>query len=76
MRLDEKIEDHKKLDLPMKISLEKEVSMLSQREKLIIYYRYNLEYNQNEIAKKLNVSQVQISRLEKQILLKLKDRLK
>ncbi len=76
VRLDEKIEDHKKLDISMKIALEKEIAQLTQREKMIIHYRYNLEYNQSEIAKKLNVSQVQISRLEKQILLKLKDRLK
>ena len=37
--------------------------------------RYTLGYKQNEIALRLNSTQVQISRIEKQILSKLKDKM-
>ncbi len=43
-----------------------------QREKEIVYLRYFRQKTQAEVAKKLNISQVQVSRLEKKILLKLR----
>ena len=55
------------------IALNKEVNALSQKEKLILYLRFSLGYKQIEIAKRLNCTQVQVSRIEKQILSKLKD---
>ena len=42
---------------------------------LIHILRYELEYNQEAIAKKMGISQVQVSRLEKKILNKLKCKL-
>lgn len=57
------------------IALNHEVQLLSQKEKLILYLRFSLGYKQSEIAKRLNCTQVQISRFEKQILLKLKDKM-
>lgn len=62
-------ENYSKLDF---ICLEDGLSTLTKKEKQIIYLRYYENYNQCEIAKKMNVSQVQISRLEKKIIEKLR----
>lgn len=64
-----------KKDELLSIGLNYEINLLSKKEKLILYLRYSLGYKQNEIAKRLNCTQVQISRIEKQILLKLKDKM-
>ena len=54
------------------ILLDDAVAKLSKYEKLIIYLRYYEGDNQVDIAKKIGVSQVQVSRLEKQIIEKLR----
>ncbi len=59
-----------------KIALEMEMEKLDEKEKMIIYMRYHLDYNQEAIAKRLGISQVQVSRLEKKIVTKLRSRLK
>lgn len=59
-----------------KIALEMEMEKLDDKEKMIIYMRYQLDYNQETIAKRLGISQVQVSRLEKKIVTKLRTRLK
>ncbi len=59
-----------------KIALEMEIDKLDEKEKMIIYMRYQLDYNQDAIAKRLGISQVQVSRLEKKIITKLRTRLK
>ncbi len=46
---------------------------LSEEERAFIEYRYNEEKSQKEIAQILNISQMQVSRLEKRILKKLKN---
>lgn len=48
------------------------LSHLSERERKIIIYRFFRDMTQGEIAEKMGVSQVQISRLETKILDKLK----
>ena len=58
-----------------KIALEMEMEKLDDKEKMILYMRYQLDYNQDAIAKRLGISQVQVSRLEKKIVTKLKTRL-
>ncbi|MBQ8230021.1 MAG: sigma-70 family RNA polymerase sigma factor [Clostridia bacterium] len=45
-------------------------------EKAIIKYRYTDELSQSEIAKRLGVSQMFVSRMERKLLLKLKEKLK
>lgn len=75
IRYEDKAEDKRKQDIPMKIALKMEIGQLDERERLILYYRYDLDYNQQKIAEKLNISQVQVSRLEKKILQKLKEKL-
>lgn len=63
------IETFSKLD---HICLEKGVKALTKKEKTLIYLRYYEDYNQVQVAQKLGVSQVQVSRLEKKIIDKLK----
>ncbi len=76
VRIDERINDGKELDIELKVALEMEIkNSLSAREQLILYYRYQMDYNQQAIAEKLNISQVQVSRLEKKIYEKLKSKL-
>ena len=68
--------DEKQLDIILKTALEIEGHQLSEKEKLLLYYRYIENLRQNEISSILNMSQVQISRLEKKILLKLREKFK
>ncbi|WP_075617635.1 SigF/SigG family RNA polymerase sporulation sigma factor [Paenisporosarcina indica] len=48
------------------------LSKLGKREQMIIYLRYYLDCTQSDIAERLGISQVQVSRLEKKILKQLK----
>ena len=41
------------------MALEMEMDKLSEKEKTIMYMRYKLDYNQDAIAKRLGISQVQ-----------------
>ncbi|MGM8214027.1 RNA polymerase sporulation sigma factor SigF [Bacillaceae bacterium W0354] len=50
------------------IALKEAIRQLDSRERLIIYLRYYKDQTQSEVAKRLNISQVQVSRLEKSIL--------
>ncbi len=56
--------------------LKEELEKLEKRDKEIIYLRYGLggkeELTQKEVAKKLNISQSYISRIEKKVIKKLK----
>ena len=55
--------------------LYKSISKLNERERKIIMLRYYFDKTQSEIAKELNISQVQVSRLENKILESLKNKL-
>ncbi len=76
MRMEEKIEDTSVVDITLHVALNQEIKGLEQREQLILYYRYQKDFNQSQIAQILNLSQVQVSRLEKKIYQKLKEKLK
>ncbi|MEK4629324.1 MAG: SigF/SigG family RNA polymerase sporulation sigma factor [Solibacillus sp.] len=54
------------------IPLKDLLKRLGKREQSIIYFRYYLDLTQTEIAERLGISQVQVSRLEKKILAQLK----
>lgn len=56
-----------------KLTLEDAIRSLTERERLIVYLRYYRDQTQSEVAKRLGISQVQVSRLEKQILEEMKD---
>lgn len=57
------------------ILLKDELSKLSEFEKKLIQTRYENDLTQQETAEILGISQVQVSRKEQKILLKLKDKL-
>ncbi|MBM7094741.1 MULTISPECIES: RNA polymerase sporulation sigma factor SigF [Alteribacter] len=58
-----------------KIALKDVIEKLEERERLIVYLRYYKDQTQSEVAERLGISQVQVSRLEKKILKQLKDQL-
>lgn len=62
-------------NLLAKIDIKSALSQLSERERTIIIMRYFLDKTQSDIAKRLGISQVQVSRLEKKILTQLKSSL-
>lgn len=58
-----------------KIVLKEAIRDLDERERLIVYLRYFKDQTQSEVAVRLGISQVQVSRLEKKILQQMKDRM-
>jgi RNA polymerase sporulation-specific sigma factor len=57
------------------LALNEAISALSERERLIVYLRYYRDQTQAEVASRLGISQVQVSRLEKKILKTIKDQI-
>ncbi|MBR6543708.1 MAG: SigB/SigF/SigG family RNA polymerase sigma factor [Anaerotignum sp.] len=62
-------EDEKILD---SIFLQKALNSLSEKERQVIILRYFQDKTQMEVAQKIGISQVQVSRMEKRILLQLR----
>ena len=58
-----------------RIMLFEEYDLLSRRDRMIINLRYFKEKTQTQVASVLGISQVQVSRLERKILNKLRDSL-
>lgn len=58
------------------LSLHEELKMLDEQDKKIIALRFYKNITQSETAKQLGMTQVQVSRREKKILVKLRERLK
>lgn len=56
-----------------KITLKEAIEELDERERLIVYLRYYKDQTQSEVAGRLGISQVQVSRLEKKILQQMKE---
>src|SRR5690625_2091051 len=55
-----------------KLTLQEAIRTLDERETLILYLRYYKDQTQSEVAARLGISQVQVSRLEKKILSEMK----
>ncbi|MFD2762284.1 RNA polymerase sporulation sigma factor SigF [Lentibacillus juripiscarius] len=55
-----------------KLTLQEAIRGLNERERLILYLRYYKDKTQAEVAERLGISQVQVSRLEKKILQEMK----
>lgn len=70
--LEETIKDETNKNVIDLLTLKEGLNLLDEKEKLFIQLRYYKELNQQTIADKFNVSQVQVSRLEKKIIDKLK----
>lgn len=58
-----------------KLALHEAIDGLSDRERLIVYLRYYRDQTQSEVASRLGISQVQVSRLEKKILQNIRDQI-
>ena len=67
--------DHDENALIAKIDVKSAINSLTERERNIILMRYFMDKTQSYVAKKIGISQVQVSRLEKKILEKLKKQL-
>jgi RNA polymerase sporulation-specific sigma factor len=63
-------DQHKWFD---RFALKEAIIGLSERERLIVYLRYFKDHTQSEVAERLGISQVQVSRLEKKILKYIKE---
>ena len=59
------------LELVDLLSLRQALSALDEKDRKLIYFRYFKDMTQTEIAKLLDISQAQVSRLEKKILKKI-----
>lgn len=57
------------------VTIKDALAKLDEREKTIIIMRYFQDKTQSDIAKVLGISQVQVSRLEKKVLLKMREML-
>lgn len=57
------------------LALEELMEQLEEKERSIIRMRYFEDKTQTEIAKKLGISQVQVSRMEKKVLLKMREQI-
>ena len=62
-------------DAMERITLKELLSKLDKRERTIIIMRYFRDKTQSEIAEMLNISQVQVSRIEKKVLNKMREML-
>ncbi|KKC46210.1 sporulation sigma factor SigF [Paenibacillus sp. D9] len=58
-----------------RLALNEAIGGLTERERLIVYLRYYRDQTQSEVAGRLGISQVQVSRLEKKILQSIKDQI-
>ena len=76
IRLMDKIEDRDESQekLLNHMVLEKLIGQLGEKEKEIIVRRYYQNQTQTQVAQALNISQVQVSRLEKKILKQMRER--
>lgn len=76
--LQDQIADKKELnsDKDMLISLKKGLNKIKQREREVLIARYIVGKTQMEIAQSLNISQAQVSRIEKNAILSLKRMIK
>ncbi len=66
------LHDKEEINLDDIINLNDRINELNENEKLLINYRYYLGYTQMETATLMGITQVKVSRNEKQILSKIK----
>jgi RNA polymerase sporulation-specific sigma factor len=74
--IDKVSEESSQMDDAMeRITINDLLSKLDKRERTIIIMRYFRDKTQSEVAEMLNISQVQVSRIEKKVLLKMREML-
>jgi len=64
--------DDRQVDL---IMIKDEIAALREKERLVILLRYYRDMTQQQIADRLGISQVQVSRIEKQALQKIREKM-
>lgn len=69
-------EDGKQEQILNRIVLKSLLETLEEQEKEVIVRRYYENQTQTQIAKDLHISQVQVSRLEKRILKRLREKMR
>lgn len=69
------VSEQKVTDLDDLIALRRELSLLPELERNLIEQRYMCDMTQTETAEALGMTQVQVSRKEQKVLMKLKDKL-
>ncbi len=76
--------DEKQFDIPIdseaekineKLTLDKCINELSEKDRTLIELRYFMSKTQTEVAKKMGMSQVQVSRREKKILKEIREKM-
>lgn len=72
LNLHEVIADKHSVDVDLKIAIDDSFKVLEAQEKEIIRARYYDDLTQSEVAKKLNMTQVMVSRYEKKAMEKMK----
>ena len=68
-------ENNEEVDIANKLTINKLIDELNEQERDIVKLRYFNGKTQTEVAKKLGISQVQVSRIEKRILHSMKQKL-
>lgn len=74
--IDKLANDDNEGDMLDLVSLKCAFETLSEREKIIIRMRYFMDKTQCQVAQRLGISQVQVSRIEKKVLNRLKEDMK
>lgn len=69
-------EDNRQEEMMNRIILKDLLLQLEEQEREIIFRRYFDNQTQSQIAKGLNISQVQVSRLEKRILKQMREKIR
>ena len=76
--------DEKQFDIPIeseeekineRLTLDKCINELSEKDRMLIELRYFMSKTQSEVAGKLGMSQVQVSRREKKILMEIREKM-
>lgn len=75
LMIDRLLQENESDEMFNNIALKEALKGLEERDKKIILMRYFRDKTQSEIAKELNISQVQVSRLENKILDKIRESL-
>ena len=68
-------ENNEEVDIANKLTINKLIDELNEQERDIVKLRYFNGKTQTAVAKKLGISQVQVSRIEKRILHSMKQKL-
>ena len=75
LKLSDVVYEDNRIDIENMIDLRNAMEKLNDLESSIIDYRYYKDYTQSETAKALGLTQVQVSRNEKQILNKMRSKI-